>query len=393
MKRVVRLFYGFQFFFSLLLWVPIFYEYQKNIGLTDTQIFSIQSIYYLVFCIVEIPTGFFADRFGHRNSLCSGAVLLVISNLVPIFFQDYPGLLTHWVLIALSRSLISGASSAYIYDYLQSRAAGPVYKQIEGNARAYGLFGKVICWAAVGPLMQWHLTLPYWLTALSAAISVGFAFALPRFSEVAAKTKKRFEIRGVATVLRKSPVLIFLMLQGVGIFVLVRIAQVNLYQPLLSSKAFELSSFGLIMSMMTIFEAIGSFRPTWTRRLMSDLNAVFALTLIMAVCLIFLPSATKTGVLLCLCLFSFAAGVSFPVQRQLMNDAIPNSQYRATLLSIESIVDRAVNAWLAALIGIYLTQGRLNDFLIHTGLGALAITTILMGARSYFWKRRSPGVP
>jgi hypothetical protein len=76
-----------------------------------------------------------------------------------------------------------------------------------------------------------------------------------------------------------------------------------------------------------------------------------------------------------------------------MNDAIPNSQYRATLLSLESIVDRAVNAWLASLIGLYLTQGRLNDFLIYTGIGALAITTTLMGARSYFWMRRSSRVP
>jgi MFS family permease len=379
MKRVIWQFYGFQFFFSLLLWLPIFYEYQKNIGLNDTQIFSIQSIYYIVFCLMEIPTGYFADRFGHRDSLCAGAVILVVSNLLPIFFQDYSGLLTHFILIALSRSLISGASSAYIYDYLQTHSALGIYKQIEGNARAYGLFGKVACWAAVGPLMQWHLTLPYWLTAGSASIAVVFAFALPPLKAVVATHQEGFRLKllSIFELLRKTPILVFLMLQGVAIFVLVRLCQVNLYQPILSAKTFDLSTFGMIMSLMTIFEAIGSLRPGWTKRLMTDFNAVYFLTLIMAGCLLLIPNAEKFGVLAYLCLFSFATGVSFPIQRQLMNDAIPNSNYRATLLSVESILDRAVNAWLASLIGVYLTQGRLSDFLVLTGVGAVVLTVIL----------------
>ena len=40
-RRVIWLYCGFQFFFSLLFWVPVFYAYQKRIGLTDPQIFSI----------------------------------------------------------------------------------------------------------------------------------------------------------------------------------------------------------------------------------------------------------------------------------------------------------------------------------------------------------------
>src|ERR1700752_4158415 len=99
-KKVVRHYYGFQFFFSLLLWLPIFYEYQKRMGLSPTQIFDIQSIYYIVFCLLEIPTGMVADFFGHRNCCRLGALVLVVSNLFPIFLPSYAGFLVHFILIA-----------------------------------------------------------------------------------------------------------------------------------------------------------------------------------------------------------------------------------------------------------------------------------------------------
>lgn len=85
MKRVIRLYYGFTFLFSLLLWVPIFYEFQQRVGLSEGQIFSLQSLYYFAFCLFEIPTGYVSDRFGHRASLRLGGVLLAFGNMLPLF--------------------------------------------------------------------------------------------------------------------------------------------------------------------------------------------------------------------------------------------------------------------------------------------------------------------
>ena len=60
--RLIRRYYIFQFLFSMLFWAPIFFEFQKRLGLSDGEIFRIQSLYYLAFCFLEIPTGFFAER-------------------------------------------------------------------------------------------------------------------------------------------------------------------------------------------------------------------------------------------------------------------------------------------------------------------------------------------
>ena len=109
---------------------------------------------------------------------------------------------------------------------------------------------------------------------------------------------------------------------------------------------------------------------------MSDLNAVFLVTFVMAICLFFIPYSEKMGTVVWLCVFSYATGLSFPIQRQLLNDAITDSRFRATLLSVESIIDRAACAWVAAVIGGFLQAGKLDTFVI----GSAAVTVAGMAA-------------
>ena len=82
------------------------------------------------------------------------------------------------------------------------------------------------------------------------------------------------------------------------------------------------------------------------------------------------------GTVVLLCVFSYATGLSFPIQRQLLNDAITDSGFRATLLSVESIIDRAACAWVAAMIGGYLQAGKLDAFV----MGSAMVTLIAMAA-------------
>jgi MFS family permease len=387
-KRVIFLYSAFQFFFSLLVWIPVFYEYQKQIGLSDTQIFRIQSIYYLAFCFLEIPTGFLADKVGYRKCLKWGAWTLVFANLLPIFSQNYPGFLWHFMLIAVSRSFISGASAAYLYDYLDQHNAAAEYKSVEGKARAYGLIGKVVCWAAVGALMKWHITLPYWATAISAAVAVYYAYALPEVVKTQS-LQKLTDAAGAVKHLFSNAYLFFVVLQGIGIFTLVRICQVNLYQPILKSKNFDLISFGWIMSIMTLFEALGSAYPNVLKRWMKDRVAVSLTTIIMALSLFLIPYGQQVATVLCLVLFSLASGLAFPIQKQLMNDAIKGAtQFRATILSLESIVDRAVCAWMATQLGVFIDGGRLNDFLIYSGVITLSFISLLTLAFQFGKSRR-----
>lgn len=381
LKKFLFKFYSFQFFFSLLVWIPVFYEYQKRIGLNDTEIFKIQSIYYLVFCLLEIPTGYLADWLGYKLCLILGSVTLILANVLVPIAPSYTGFLSHFLLIALARSFVSGASSAYLYETLHHHNLLDEYKDAEGKARAYSLVGKVACFAVVGFLMEWHLTLPYWITAFNAFIGLIFAAILPETK--LAKTNERTSVTKIFSILYQNPYLILIMLQGVALFVLSRICQVNLFQPILKNKGFSLVNFGMVMSLMTIFEAIGSFKSKWVRKYVNDLNAVFIFTFIIGISFYLMSFNDLFGIdkkimtLFALSLFSYIIGISFPIQRQLMNKAIPEPKLRASLLSCESIIDRATNSVVATFLGAALASNQLLLFLKQSAFIAVISVFII----------------
>src|SRR5262249_5758354 len=157
--------------------------------------------------------------------------------------------------------------------------AEQAYREVEGKARAYGLVGKVLCWAGVGALMEWHLSLPYWLTFAANGVGLGIALWLPPLPEQ--KRERSLKPGDVFAAFSASPMLALIMLQGVAIFVMERICQVNLFQPILGSKGFGLASYGWVMSFMSVFEASGAlgFRSS---RLKGDSGSVLAITAVMA---------------------------------------------------------------------------------------------------------------
>ncbi|WP_326616161.1 MFS transporter [Streptomyces decoyicus] len=399
-RRIIRLNNGFQLLFNLLWWMPVFYAYQREAGLSDGQIFGIQSIYYVAFCLFEIPTGMVADRIGARNCLRAGAVVMTAANLAPVLAPSYTGFLVHFLAIAAGRSLTSGAASAYLYDGLAAEGAGEHYLKAEGQARALGLAAKVLCWPLVGPLMAVAHPTPYVLSAASAAGSLVCAMVLPRHAapdhgprERAAKTSSGGVafLRDATTALRcvwAKPWLALLMVQGVAVFTLSRICQVNLFQPVLLDHGIPEGSHGGVLAAMTVAEAVASARPQWLGSRLSPVAWVSLLSLAMAAALAGSTLGGPWTVIALLCVFAAVTGFAYPLQRKLVNDAIPAGAPRATLLSVESIVDRAVCALAAVAAGAYLSAGRLDALLWHsavvTGVVMLVLQLVL---------RRAPGRP
>ncbi|MFG2502242.1 MFS transporter [Streptomyces sp. NPDC048441] len=384
-RRVIRLNYGFQLLFNLLWWMPVFYAYQKAAGLSDGQIFGIQSIYYVAFCLFEIPTGLIADRIGTRNCLRAGAVVMTAANLAPVVSASYTGFLVHFLAIAAGRSLTSGAASAYLYDGLRAEKCDEHYLKAEGTARALGLAAKVVCWPLVGPLMAIAHAAPYVLSAASAAGSLACAVALPRLAGANSDTRKADGgrrggafLRDAGSALRcvaSSRWLALVMVQGVAVFTLSRICQVNLFQPILLDHGIAEASHGGVLAAMTVAEAVASARPQWLSRRLPPVAWVSILSVVLAGTLAAMALGGPWVVVALLCLFAAATGFAYPIQRKLVNDAVPANAPRATLLSVESIVDRGVCALAAVAAGAYLSAGHLDALLWHSALA----TAVLLG--------------
>jgi hypothetical protein len=183
--------------------------------------------------------------------------------------------------------------------------------------------------------------------------------------------------------------MIVIMLQGVAIFTLTRIVQVNLFNPILGAQGFRVDQFGRILAMNTLFEAVGSAYPTIFRRWVSDFHVVFWLTLGIGACCWGLSNCSPLACLAWLNLLSILTGLAYPVQRQVMNEHIPDSDYRASMLSAESLVDRAVCAWVAHRLGIALQAGQMSFFL-QASAAASVLSCVLLWPAYFAAPRRAP---
>ena len=361
-RRLIYLFYLFQICVSLMLWMPIFYEYQIQLGLSKEEIFGIQSIYYISFCFLELPTGFLADRLGPRTCMRVGAFLHVVTHLLPVFFPDYWGFLSHWLMLALSRSLISGAASAYLYNALEKLGQESLYKEAEGRARAWSLAAKVVGFGLSDALVAKDPALTYWLSAAFAFFSGLVALRFPSFEISKGEVKASSGIG----LLWRAPRLWAIMAQGVGLFTLTRLVQVNLFNPLLLADGFVMDQMGRVLAINTLCEAVGAAHPKLFRRFCSDIWACFWLTLAMGICCAGLSYAG--GRFWWLNLFAVVTGLAYPIQRQVMNEHITDSRYRASMLSAESLIDRGVCAAVAWGLGRVVME----DFLKAAAVFSLA---------------------
>jgi MFS family permease len=106
----------------------------------------------LALALLEIPTGWFADRFGHRASLIAGSVLQVLGMLCCWLGRGVPGLIAASVLVALGDAFRSGADQALLYRSCAFLGREDDFQAIEARTRAVQqavLVGLVIAGGAI----------------------------------------------------------------------------------------------------------------------------------------------------------------------------------------------------------------------------------------------------
>src|SRR5262245_16229435 len=69
----------------------------------------------LALLLLEVPTGWLADRYGHRVSLALGSLIQALAMLCCWLGQGVPGLLAASLLVALGDAFRSGADQALLF--------------------------------------------------------------------------------------------------------------------------------------------------------------------------------------------------------------------------------------------------------------------------------------
>ena len=297
---------------------------------------------------LEIPAGWFADRFGHRASLIIGSCVQVLGMLACWLGRGVPELVLAAVLVALGDAFRSGADDALLYRTCVALDRESDFQRIEARTKAAGLLALVALLIAGGMIVS-HVSFAAAWAAETILCTVGLGIACcmaepPADCERAGALSESGEQSDEPSIAwRRRGRLILLILP------------VALIDALAASSSFLVQTEGLlsaeavtiVVAAITLAEAAGAAvaakrsaggsRGLWLLAIASA--AIFGAAL-----------ARASGILIPAMVSSFALGLMHPLRATLLQRETVDSA-RARVASMASACDVAFASIAVSVVG------------------------------------------
>ena len=155
--------------------LPVFFLYfSQEMSLRD--VLLVGGIYYSAVVLLEVPSGWFSDRFGRRLTMILASMSMLAAYVVFCFADGLMTFTIAQVLIALGFSFHSGTDTAFHYDSLAGLGREAEYADREARASRNSFLGGAVAAVIGGGLGVLDLRLPYIASALTTFILVVMAF-------------------------------------------------------------------------------------------------------------------------------------------------------------------------------------------------------------------------
>ena len=330
------------------IFIPFIWIYLTSINYSSFEVF----MFNLVFCITailgEIPFGIFADRFSRRFSIQLGCLLITLGNLFFITSQRTVTIIFANLSLALGMTAISGADSAYLYDYLKTKNRVELYPIGE----SFLSITKYLCiilgyiLSSLIVLLSSDIFKIFIGSFLISSISFLVSFTIPKDM---LRSKLKTEQKPLKL---KHPLFIYIMLYSMVMFPLLR-AGIYFDQAYILFLGFPIYILGIVFALKTSFSfLIAPYVPILLEKL-NKYKLFFLLTLSVSISFMFLL-LSKSLSLIILVLSGILFGIYSPSVKIVLNSNITDSKVRATIMSIESMSRRIGFALLSPIIGKFL---------------------------------------
>lgn len=133
----------------------------------------------LALMALEVPTGWFADRFGYRRSLILGSLLQVGGMMLCWLADGAPGLIAASLLVAVADAFRSGADQSLLYRTCVALGRECEFQRIEARARAIQVVSLALLIVAGGAIVtQWGFAAGWVAETLLCALGASIALAM-----------------------------------------------------------------------------------------------------------------------------------------------------------------------------------------------------------------------
>ena len=370
-----------------LAWIAVFFLYMSQAVPMD-QVIQLSAIYYLCVFILEVPSGYFSDRFGRKKTLLISALSMIVANSCFIVGGGFGWFAAGQFFLAAGIAMQSGTDTAFHYDSLKVLGREHEYQQREAKAEQWGLTMLAIATFCGGALGLIDLRLAYGFSLLSAMVML---LLVTKFSEPEHRKETADEAlyKGFFPVLTscikrlRDPVLLWIYLIMIVLYALAHVVY-EFYQPyiaLLDVPQFQATEYvslisGIVISISMFGGAIAArVSVVWYRKL--GLVGLFFVAAIMQIGIVGVMALfLHSSILLLLCLRNFPMSLLHAPVNATIAPRISSSQ-RATYLSVQGLSERIIFALFLLILSSGLEKG---ESVNEAALANLLTTTFVTGA-------------
>ena len=335
-----------------LLLMPVLVLFYQENGLDLQDVFIVQAFFSVCIIVFEVPSGYFADRLGRRQSMLIGSISAALGFGIYAFSATLPEILCAQFFIAIGGSFISGSDTALLYDTLLELKQAEHYQRIAGRLGSIGNFSEGIAGLLGGLLALISLRTPLYYQAALMLVAIPLAWSLVEpnrhtgdrgESSVKAVLKiVRYALHGHAEV---KWLILYSSLVGNSTLTIVW-----LVQPYLQAVELPLALFGAVWAALQFSVGLFAINAYRIEGLLGRRKALISLILLSATGYLLLSQFQALWATAFLFIFYLVRGINGPVLNDYINRCV-SSDIRATVLSVKSLVGRVMFAIIGPAVG------------------------------------------
>jgi len=365
--------------YSLMFFTPIMVLFFQENGLSLTQIMVLQAISALLFVLLEVPSGYFADMFGRKKALLVTAIFSVLTMVSFALSSNFYHFLFASILWAIAGVFISGADSALLYDTLIDLKKENLYKKIWGENCFYYYMGISVA-SIIGGIIgsinyryTYYAVIPFMLLLIPLSLS----FQEPKRHKPVFEKEHLYNLfRVMKKTVQGNKQMKWLLIYAAVIAGFVQVAYF-LSQPYFELSGLKIVHFGLVFAGFNVVIAISSVYSHRLEEILGKKYSLISLFVLIGTSFLLMSNFIYFFSFTFALLIQFVKGFSQIVISDYVHQ-LTASNIRATILSFKSLIESLFVAVISPLIGwvadIYSLQQALSlSGIIVLILGAISI--------------------
>ncbi len=364
------------FLTSIALTRGIFLLFLTHKGLIVSEVALYSIVLNISITVFEIPTGYFGDKFGKRNSLILGCFLLAFHSFAMMLSQNPITFIFLAGVEGFAYTFVTGSNSALLYDILKIEHTENNYLKINSKILSLESLTIGISIFIGGELAAYSWNLVYGIQIVTMLSAILFLKNIdePEYNPKTVHLRTDFKKYKLGTIL-----CFFILISSVtdGMFG----GYYNMNQLFLDRIHIDVATIGLFFSASYFINSAAYLLVGFILKILNR-KQIFVYGLFVQSFLFLLLMYTKnpTVFLIFTIIACFVPEILFTVSDSIIQDYI-DSKYRATILSVVSMLRTCTTALCYGIMGKVFDQISLSFFF----LGLSVVTLIFAGLSAVAW--------